>query len=152
MRLWPVHHTSSLPLIPPQGELLTPAPAWDPSHVTQSITNFSSVGLLPMGYSYSLTAPARVSHRVTGPTSQSAPVWAPLSMETQVLLQHGLPWGHSLLWAPTCPTLPLWNEGEASARSSQKLPLQPLSTTPDKLHVKSPGLAEEINSGTIWIS
>lgn len=59
--------------------LLTPAPAWDPSRGRQSITNFSNMDLLPMGCSYSRTAPSRVSHRATGPARS--------------LLQHGFPMG-----------------------------------------------------------
>ncbi|KAK4828543.1 hypothetical protein QYF61_027219 [Mycteria americana] len=41
-----VHHTLSVPLLPPQGEdssHSSPAPAWGPSHRRQSSTNFSSV-------------------------------------------------------------------------------------------------------------
>ena len=47
MGLQSVHHTLSLSLLPPQDEDFShssPAPAWGPSHGSQSSTNFSSMG------------------------------------------------------------------------------------------------------------
>jgi len=45
--LWSVHHTLSLPLLPPQAEDSShsaPAPTWGPSHRRQFSTNFSNMG------------------------------------------------------------------------------------------------------------
>jgi len=78
-----------------------------PSHGLQFLTNCPSVGPFhgcsPSGTSCSSVGP----HGLTSPVSKPAPVWAPLSTGPQVLpgacSSVGSPWGHSLLWASTCP-------------------------------------------------
>jgi len=107
--LWSVHHTLSLPLLPPQGRThhTTPAPAWGSSHGRQSSMNCSSIS--PCHEVQSLRDCSSM-----GPPwgHKPAPPWAPLSTgPARSLLQHGLPMvsqprlGILLLWHGVVPGL-----------------------------------------------
>jgi len=127
MGLQSVHHTLSLPLLPPQGRTPHTLPLlWHGLPLTEdSPPQASATGVLPTGRSSSQTAPlwvlprgavlqeqaapAWVPHGVTSPASNPAPAWAPLSAWGHRSCQdlaparalHGVtaPFGHiRLLW------------------------------------------------------
>jgi len=123
--LWSVHHTLSLPLLPPQREdssTLCPCSSLRSlSRETvlhkllqrESFPQAAALHRLPQRGSFpqgavpqEQAAPAWVPHRVKSPASKPAPAWAPLSVGPQVLAaacsSTGSPWGHSFLQASTC--------------------------------------------------
>jgi len=112
---WSVHHTLSLPLLPPQGEdssHSSPAPTRGPSHGRQFLQRQSfplasalyelpQCGSFPQGaVLQEQAAPVWVTHGVTSPASKPALAWAPLSTSPQVLAGAcscaGLPMGSQL--------------------------------------------------------
>jgi len=115
MGLQSVHHTLSLPHLPPRGGLLTLFPcssvrslSWETvlykllQH--ESFPWAAALHELPQHVSFpwgavlqEQAAPACVPHRVTSPTSKPALTWTSLSMGPQVLAgacsSAGSPWG-----------------------------------------------------------
>lgn len=111
---WSVHLMLFLLLLREKSP--SPAAMWSPSCWRQSsmdfcnvspscrlwfFTNHSSVGPFPTGCS-----PSGTDCPSVGPASKPAPLWAPLSMDPQVLpgacSRVSFPWGRSLLQASTC--------------------------------------------------
>jgi len=93
-----VHHTLSLPLLPPQGEdssCSSPAPAWGSLPRETVLYQLHQHGSLPRGAGLQeQTAPAWIPCGITSPASRPAPAWtshgATASFGHIHLLQHGV--------------------------------------------------------------
>lgn len=92
----------------------------------------SPVWVLPMGCSFSLTAPAWVTSIGCSPSGTDClSVGPPRGHKScqQTCSSVGFPWGHSLLWASTCPSVessmgcrwvsaPLWTSMDCMGTAS----------------------------------
>ncbi|KAK4814103.1 hypothetical protein QYF61_008198 [Mycteria americana] len=123
-----VHHTLSLPLLPPQekdSSHSSPAPAWGPSHTRQSSTNFSNMS---------------PSHRLQFFTNCSSvgPFHGVQSFRNR-LLQRGSPAGHKSCQQTCSRADPSLHRSTGPARSLLQLGLPTGSQSPLGIHLPQHG-------------
>ena len=128
-----VHHTLSLPLLPPQGKdssHSSPAPAWGPSHGRQSSMNFSNV------------SPSHGLQFFTN-CSSMGPFHRVQSFRNG-LLQHGSPVGPQVLLEKTCSSVDSSPQATGPARSLLQHGLPTGSQPPLGIHLLQHGVLHRL--------